>query len=395
MKKIIALVLCLFIFLPLAACSGGDSGAGFAGVDHSGSQNKQDIQNSIQKKAEFSKDQAVKSREISAGFVKAMTSIDNGETEEINWPASDFPEGYPVYPGGEIVYSEYFFDKDLMIFITETNKSAYDSYIETLKTAGWIFVEIDGAEDEGEYAVKGSWSITVSYYEDYGVGMYISDTGFDVESLYMDYEWPENLPGIIPVYTDGKISFVVGDDDMLVYSIAVTNSSKTEFENYTDKLAGLGWALEDDGDFILAGEDGSWHLSAEYDADNTLFITVFYMEKYDFGLSDEELALLENNRDNLSAAEWPDNEFTKLIPEPDFELFSEGADANKFTAVFYNITVPMIKDYAEKVKTAGFTLDSSTSETDTTYTYTASNGQGYTVSLKLFSGETLYITLEK
>ena len=391
MKKLIALVMCLFTFFSLAACNGENSGGGFAGVGHS--DNK--IDGNSQNKAEFSKNQAIKSKEIAAGFVKAISLIDSGETSKMNWPAADFPAGYPVYPDGEIEYSEQFFESDLMIFITGTNKTTYNAYIETLRTDGWTFVDIED-EYEGEYAVKGTWSINISYYEDYGVGIYVSDTGFDVESLYADYEWPENIPGKIPVYTDGKIAYTIGDDEFGVYSIAVKNSSKSELENYINKLAGLGWILEADGDFVLDDENGVWRLTAEYDdEDDTVLIALLYTEKYDFGLTDEELALLENNKDSQSAAEWPENEFTKLIPKPDFELFSTGSNADSFTAVFYNISVPMIKDYAEKVKTAGFTVDSDSAETDTTYTYTASDGQGYTVALKLFSGETLYITVEK
>ena len=115
--------------------------------------------------------------------------------------------------------------------------------------------------------------------------MYVSDTGYDVESLYAEYEWPDSLPKTIPVYTDGKMAFVIGDDDSGVYTIMITGSSKAELENYTGKLTGLGWTLEESGDFMLTDENGSWYLTAEYDdEDDAVSIMLLYMEKYDFEL---------------------------------------------------------------------------------------------------------------
>jgi len=158
--KIIALTLCLFIFLSFSAC-GGDSESGFTGVDHSsspkdsagtknaeiqGGQNEN--QNGNQNSAGLTGNLSGKSSEMTAGFVKAMSAIDSGKAVKTDWPASDFPAGYPVYPDGEVVYTENFFDKDLLIFITKTGRAAYDSYIGTLRTDGWIFVDIDD-EDGG------------------------------------------------------------------------------------------------------------------------------------------------------------------------------------------------------------------------------------------------------
>ena len=105
----------------------------------------------------------------------------------------------------------------------------------------------------------------------------------------------------------------------------------------------------------------------------------------------------ENWLDRKAHSEWPDNEFARLIPKPDFALFTAVSTTHTFNAVFYNITVAMIKGYAEKVKAAGFTIDASDDETNTTFIYTASNSNGYSVILRLFDDDeaTMYITMTK
>ena len=55
--------------------------------------------------------------------------------------------------------------------------------------------------------------------------------------------------------------------------------------------------------------------------------------------------------------DWPDNEFTKLVPKPDFELYAASGDDTFFTVAFTNATIEGIRAYAEKLKAAGFTVD--------------------------------------
>ncbi len=78
--------------------------------------------------------------------------------------------------------------------------------------------------------------------------------------------------------------------------------------------------------------------------------------------------------------DWPNNEFTKLVPKPDFELYAASGDDTFFTVAFTNATIEGIRAYAEKLKAAGFTVDPEVMDTEmmgmTVYNYIASNGKG-------------------
>ena len=93
----------------------------------------------------------------------------------------------------------------------------------------------------------------------------------------------------------------------------------------------------------------------------------------------------EDGGEGQIGGDWPDNEFTKLIPKPDFELSAASGDDRMFTVAFSNATIEGIREYAEKLKDAGFTVDAEVTDSEamgmTIYTYIASNGKGVTAEL--------------
>ncbi len=95
---------------------------------------------------------------------------------------------------------------------------------------------------------------------------------------------------------------------------------------------------------------------------------------------------------------WPDNEFTKLIPNPGFDMLMTSTEGNDFTAAFSNTTVEQLREYTEKVKAAGFTIDAETMDEDAggmvIYTYTAKNAQGYTIQISFAMGSST-VVIEK
>ena len=95
-------------------------------------------------------------------------------------------------------------------------------------------------------------------------------------------------------------------------------------------------------------------------------------------------------------AQWPDDEFTRQIPKPDFNLFLANTSGNKFTAVFKGVTLEQIKAYTESVKAAGFTLAPELDEA-ATYKYKASNGNGYSIDLTRYTSDdqTVYLWITK
>ena len=108
----------------------------------------------------------------------------------------------------------------------------------------------------------------------------------------------------------------------------------------------------------------------------------------ELGLSYEELNQII--RDTLPGSEWPDNEFTRLVPAPDFKLMTSFTDEDEFTAAFQSLEVSQIKTYAQKVKKSGFTIDAEEESQEVygivVYTYTAYNEEGYCVQISFASG---------
>lgn len=89
-------------------------------------------------------------------------------------------------------------------------------------------------------------------------------------------------------------------------------------------------------------------------------------------------------------ADWPDNEFTKLIPKPDFAVAMAGVSGGVFAVAFSDVTLDQLKAYVEKVKSAGFTVNSDVTDMEyagmVVYSYVASNFSGYIVNIYSSAG---------
>lgn len=106
----------------------------------------------------------------------------------------------------------------------------------------------------------------------------------------------------------------------------------------------------------------------------------------------------EDGGEGQLGGDWPDNEFTKLIPKPDFELFAANTETDSFTVAFKNATVEQIRDYAAKVKAAGFNINEEVEDQEVMgmviYSFTAENADGYTVEITSANG-TSALTISK
>ena len=90
--------------------------------------------------------------------------------------------------------------------------------------------------------------------------------------------------------------------------------------------------------------------------------------------------------------DWPDNEFTKQVPKPDFAISLAGGEGGSFGITFIDASIEQIKAYVEKVKAAGFTINPETEDMEVSgmviYSYTAQNADGYIVNVFSASGMT-------
>lgn len=82
---------------------------------------------------------------------------------------------------------------------------------------------------------------------------------------------------------------------------------------------------------------------------------------------------------------WPDNEYTKLIPKPGFAILAAGTESDGFSVTFSNATAEQIRAYVEEVKKAGFTENQEVTDQEFAgmliYSYTASNSSGYEINV--------------
>ena len=95
---------------------------------------------------------------------------------------------------------------------------------------------------------------------------------------------------------------------------------------------------------------------------------------------------------------WPDNEFTKLLPKPDFALTAANTTDDEFTVAFTSATLEEIKAYVEKVKEKGFTVNATAEDQSVmgmvVYNYAADNADGYHVEIFSAAG-TSGVTISK
>jgi hypothetical protein len=87
---------------------------------------------------------------------------------------------------------------------------------------------------------------------------------------------------------------------------------------------------------------------------------------------------------------WPDNEFTKLVPKPDLAVLATNTTEDEFGVVFSEATLAQVKAYTEEVKKEGFTVEPETNEQIISgvqiYSYTAKNEDGYELEISYSAG---------
>jgi len=98
---------------------------------------------------------------------------------------------------------------------------------------------------------------------------------------------------------------------------------------------------------------------------------------------------LEQAFGQMFSATWPDNEFTRQVPKPKFEVGLGAADESSF-GILTSAGVDQLKDYVKELKKAGFTISENTEDQSVfgmqMYSYSAYNGKGYGVEVNYIMG---------
>ena len=94
--------------------------------------------------------------------------------------------------------------------------------------------------------------------------------------------------------------------------------------------------------------------------------------------------------DNVYDEGWPENEYTRMIPKPDFDLVVEKITEKSFSVFFTDpalsdLATQKAKEYVETLKVNGFTLETETIEEAvigmTRFSYWAKNIDGWQVQV--------------
>ncbi|MBO4229656.1 MAG: hypothetical protein J5938_04835 [Clostridia bacterium] len=88
--------------------------------------------------------------------------------------------------------------------------------------------------------------------------------------------------------------------------------------------------------------------------------------------------------------DWPENEFTRLIPKPDGSPAFAAEKDDSFSIVISGVSADQVRSYIEEVKGSGFTEDAALEDRDvlgmTLISFRALNGNGYKVSISFGAG---------
>ncbi len=106
----------------------------------------------------------------------------------------------------------------------------------------------------------------------------------------------------------------------------------------------------------------------------------------------------ENGYVGQLGGDWPENEFSKLIPKPEFEIYSSVVTEVSFMVSFKDVSLEDTKAFATKLVEAGFTVDANTVEEEkegvVLYSYTAKNADGYMLTYN-YSMNMLALSINK
>ena len=183
---------------------------------------------------------------------------------------------------------------------------------------------------------------------------------------------PENNAGNVPDFSEimagnGGTDTVWGMQDPATRQ-QIIDAAKANGIDVSFGADGSMTVKDKDGTVFVQSTDGTWTMRTE----------------------DGQTAQLGGN--------WPDNEFTRLVPKPDFKLSGASTSEDEFSAAFQSVDVDQVKAYAELVKARGFTVDAEEEDQNiygvVVYSYSAYNADGYRVEVMFASG-TAGITINK
>ena len=154
----------------------------------------------------------------------------------------------------------------------------------------------------------------------------------------------------------------------------VPEISESEYIGYgTSFPEGTIEATREDGTRVFNLPDGT----TVFFRTNGMILTIYINGNWKYLDSD---GIAPENDEN-----WPSNEFTALVPKPDFEM-ALNQEGKLFSVSFTDVTMQQMRDYAEMLKLVGFNVSVSENKLGEFYQFSAYNADKCTVSILYNAG---------
>lgn len=193
---------------------------------------------------------------------------------------------------------------------------------------------------------------------------YSKAKNFDWNDMVLSNVLPEPKSHLGEIYSNSK-------DGLSLY---IYKTSSDDYDNYIKECKNKGFTIDIEqlGDLFNAYNAEGYSLSLMYDKT---------MKKMRIDLDSPM---------ELGTFEWPDSEYTKLIPKPESNIGKvQKNDETGFEAYVGNVTKEKFKDYIKQCVDKGFNIES----TENDKSYTAKNGDNYKLNVEYKANNIIKITI--
>ncbi len=108
-----------------------------------------------------------------------------------------------------------------------------------------------------------------------------------------------------------------------------------------------------------------------------------------------KVTYINNSTEPTTNTTWPDNEYTKLLPEPDMDIINVTSNENIFAVTVDGCTMEKAKAYIKELKDFGFTKNvAELDQKDGSYIFAGGNDDGHIATLTKNTDETGVIGIQ-
>lgn len=228
----------------------------------------------------------------------------------------------------------------------------------------------------------------------------------DTESKTWDdlNEYTKDLPS--PDFVKDSPLVLESMDEVFLRFQGISGTTIEEVKEYISELETSGYVVRAGSNTAdtymghIEKEDGSIVINFSYNFGQvSIDVPVYYddgseenSEPDDDVFSEEaDDAEPDNSSEEVESIDWPDNNYTNLVPEPEGATIISGGEVGGYMFQL-NMTMPLedAQIYAQQLADSGFEGTEEMWENINTYKYNGANADGWTVTFSWRDGEVTY-----